>query len=51
MYLTFINLEVLGDTFFPQWDKSEWEETSRKSFKTEMKEIEYSFVEFNRKLL
>ena len=51
MYLTFINIEVSGDTFFPKWDKNEWEEVSRESFKNEMKEIDYSFVEFNRKLL
>ena len=50
-YLTFINIEVSGDTFFPKWDKNEWEEVSRESFKNEMKEIDYSFVEFNRKLL
>ena len=51
MYLTFINIEVSGDTFFPKWDKNEWEEVSRESFKNEMKEIDYSFVEFNRRLL
>ncbi len=49
MYLTFIDIEVSGDTFFPKWDKSEWEEVSRKRFKNKIKEIEYSFVEFNRK--
>ena len=51
MYLTFINIEVSGDTFFPKWDKNEWEEVSRESFKNEMKEIDYSVVEFNRRLL
>ena len=27
LYLTFIDCELPGDTFFPQWDPAEWRET------------------------
>lgn len=31
LYLTFIDLTVDGDTFFPSWVQSEWRELSRES--------------------
>ena len=31
MYLTFIDAEIAGDTFFPVWDKSLWREVERQS--------------------
>ena len=31
LYLTYVDQEVEGDTFFPSWDKSQWEETQRES--------------------
>lgn len=32
LYLTFIDLEVDGDTFFPAWNPAEWKEVSREVF-------------------
>jgi dihydrofolate reductase len=32
LYLTFIDLTVEGDTFFPAWNPDEWTEVSRESF-------------------
>jgi dihydrofolate reductase len=29
MYLTFIDSDIPGDTFFPAWDSTEWQEISR----------------------
>lgn len=31
LYLTFIDLDVEGDTFFPQWDPTQWKEISRET--------------------
>ena len=33
MYLTKININVEGDTFFPNWDEAQWEEVSRRDSK------------------
>ena len=48
MYLTKINIEVEGDTFFPNWDKAEWEEVSRIDSKDPAQNIEYSFFQYSR---
>ena len=48
MYLTKINIEVEGDTFFPNWDKVEWEEVSRIDSKDPTQNIEYSFFQYSR---
>ena len=29
MYLTFVDTEINGDTFFPSWDKDSWKEIER----------------------
>lgn len=29
LYLTFIDCELLGDTYFPEWNPDEWREVSR----------------------
>jgi dihydrofolate reductase len=31
LYLTFIDLTVEGDTFFPSWNSAQWQEISRES--------------------
>ena len=50
MYLTFIDEEFEGDTFFPEWDKEEWKEVSREEHdKDEKNSYNYVFVEFERK--
>ena len=51
MYLTKINIEVEGDTFFPNWDKVEWEEVSRIDSKDPTQNIEYSFFQYSRRSL
>ena len=42
------NIEVEGDTFFPNWDKAEWEEVSRIDSKDPTQNIEYSFFQYSR---
>jgi len=37
LYLTYIDLEVEGDTFFPEYDQSEWELKSERAFKADEK--------------
>ena len=49
MYLTEINIEVEGDTFFPNWNLNDWKELSRKDCKDLNQNIEYSFLEYVRK--
>jgi dihydrofolate reductase len=45
LYLTEVHTEIKGDTFFPEFDRSEWNELSRKGFKADEKnEFDYSFV-------
>ena len=52
MYLTEINLDIKGgDVFFPCWLKEEWREISRSSKKDVDQNINYSFVEYERKEL
>ena len=49
MYLTKININVEGDTFFPNWDEAQWEEVSRRDSKDLDQNIEYSFYRYRRK--
>ena len=49
MYLTKININVEGDTFFPNWDETQWEEVSRRDSKDLDQNIEYSFYRYRRK--
>jgi dihydrofolate reductase len=45
MYLTFINLDAHGDTFFPQWQEDEWQERSREAHqKDALNAYDYQFV-------
>ena len=44
LYLTMIKREFKGDTFFPEFDRSEWIEISRQDFKQyKAPYLEYSF--------
>jgi dihydrofolate reductase len=43
LYITKIHRNYMGDTFFPQFDKSEWAEVSRDD------RIGYSFLKYERK--
>lgn len=50
MYLTEIHADFEGDTFFPEYDPSEWQETERQDFPADEKNpYRYSFVVFERK--
>lgn len=45
LYLTEVHAEIEGDTFFPEFDRDEWEEVSREDFEADEKnEFDYSFV-------
>ena len=49
MYLTFVHQEFAGDTFFPAWDKDEWQEVSREDHTAdEDNSVAYSFVVLSR---
>jgi len=50
MYLTFIEHDFDGDSYFPEFDKEEWKETGRESHKAEgLNPYDYSFVILERK--
>jgi len=49
IYLTEIHAEVEANTFFPEFDRSAWKETSRDSYPAdEQNDYPYSFVELVR---
>ncbi|MGB1800932.1 MAG: type 3 dihydrofolate reductase [Gammaproteobacteria bacterium] len=49
LYLTEVHTEVEGDTYFPEFERSEWKEISREDHKADEKnEFDYSFVLLNR---
>jgi dihydrofolate reductase len=49
LYLTEVHTEIEGDTFFPEFDRDEWNEISREDNKADEKnEFDYSFVVLER---
>ena len=45
LYLTEVHAEIEGDTFFPEFERSDWNEISREAFTADEKnEFDYSFV-------
>lgn len=50
MYLTFIDLEVTGDAYFPEWDELMWQQQSIQSFPAQEAKPAYVFVEYVRTL-
>lgn len=49
LYLTEVHTEIDGDTFFPEFDRTEWKEISREDFKAdEENDYDYSFVVLER---
>lgn len=45
LYLTEVHTEVEGDTYFPEFDRSQWKEVSREDHKADGKnEFDFSFV-------
>ncbi|HEX6227376.1 MAG TPA: dihydrofolate reductase [Chryseolinea sp.] len=50
LYLTEINAEIDGDTFFPEYDKTQWRETSRQHHaKDERHAFSFDFVIYDKK--
>jgi len=50
IYLTEVHADVLGDTFFPVFDRLEWREVERQKFPADEKnEYPHSFVVLDRK--
>lgn len=49
LYLTHVNAELEGDTWFPKWEKSHWQEISREDHPADEKnQYPYSFVVYER---
>lgn len=45
IYLTQVHADVMGDTWFPEFDRTEWQQVERKEFKADDKnEYPFSFV-------
>ncbi len=49
MYVTQINKEFEGDTFFPRIDEEKWQEIDKSSGKDEENDLEYEFLTYIRK--
>lgn len=50
LYLTEIDADVSGDTYFPSWNKNEWTEVSRKHHPADQKHnYSFDFVIYKRK--
>ncbi len=50
LYLTEVHTEIEGDTFFPEFNRSDWSEVSREAFTADEKnEFDYSFVLLEKK--
>ena len=48
MFLTEVEIDINGDTFFPQWDKQDWIEVSREQKIDPEHKIKFSFIEYKR---
>lgn len=50
LYLTRVHAQIEGDTFFPEFDENDWQETRRENFKaSEKNPYNYSFTVLERK--
>ncbi|MDL4839725.1 dihydrofolate reductase [Aquibacillus rhizosphaerae] len=50
MYMTLIDEDFPGDTYFPDFDEQEWETTKKeKGIKDEKNIYDYYFIQYNRK--
>jgi dihydrofolate reductase len=51
LYLTFIDADITGDTYFPDWDNTLWQEIFRENHLKDAENIyNYSFVVFEKKI-
>ena len=49
LYLTRVHAAIAGDTYFPEFDETEWQEISRERHATDERHaFDYSFVVFER---
>lgn len=49
LYLTHVNAELEGDTWFPKWDEKQWQEVSREDHLADEKnQYPYSFAVYDR---
>ena len=49
LYITQVNAELDGDTWFPHWDKNQWQEISKEDhLADDMNQYPYSFVVYER---
>ena len=48
MYITRINAEFKGDTYFPEFNDDDWKETDRQDYKTNTG-LQYSFITLSNK--
>lgn len=49
LYLTLVHAELEGDTWFPEWDKNEWQQISREDHSADDKnEYPYSFIVYEK---
>lgn len=50
LYLTLVDTQLEGDTWFPDWDKAQWQQLSREDHQADEKnEYPYSFIVYQRK--
>ncbi len=49
LYLTEVKKKVEGDAFFPDWEKSLWQEVTRQDHHYEPAQLDYSFVVYARR--
>ncbi len=50
LYLTLVHAQLKGDTWFPSWDKSQWQQISKQEHPADDKnEYPYSFIVYQRK--
>lgn len=50
LYLTQVHADLTGDTWFPEWDKAEWQEVEREDHQADEKnQFDYSFIIYEKK--
>jgi dihydrofolate reductase len=51
MYITYVHTTILGETTFPEFDPTPWQEISRERYnKDEKHQYDYSFVTLVRRI-
>jgi len=51
LYTTIVHAELEGDTFFPSWNKDEWQEVEREfRAKDDKNEFDVTYIQYKRKI-